>query len=639
MVQHASIISPQDVVRDICAAHPALGDCIRLKKAFAVAQQTYGDRLHSSMHGVGLLEHACGVLRIFAEFCPDEDALVACLLQHVLKCEYAVQTLEEEFGKGVRDIVSRIHLLSHMSTGDWRKSVDDLKIMLVSVADDTRVLILKLCIQCYLIESLERLTPQAKSMHCRQSLQLFAPVAARLGIYTLKYRLEDKAFPEAYPTDAEGIRRQLQLLHKSHGDFLRTSVARLRTYLAEQGMRECKVMAREKHPYSLFQKMHRKSITDIEKITDLIAIRVVVPTLPDCYQALGMLHRLATPISHRFKDYISFPKPNGYQSLHTSVIGLPGAPQKLMVEVQIRTADMHREAEYGIAAHWMYKEVRGIQNAVGRLQLNDVLLRQQSVSSSGAHAVVADTRLVDHIYVLTPHGDIIELPDGGTPLDFAFAVHTDLGLKFKSARVNGSIAPISHKLENGDVVEILTHKHPRPALHWLEELATPSARSKLKNYFFSHNRPQFLARGRDILNAELKSRRLPSLDAELTLLRTFDGQSQAMRDREDLLVKIGMGSVRASSVLQHLPLQEVPTKQQHASSKSRLGDTNAVAIGDKSINMPYRFAKCCSPHLAKPKPDIVGFITRSGDISIHKDGCGMVRSANPQRKIAVSWGK
>jgi (p)ppGpp synthase/HD superfamily hydrolase len=236
--------------------------------------------------------------------------------------------------------------------------------------------------------------------------------------------LEDKAFPEAYPTDADGIRRQLQLLHKSHGDFLRTSVARLRTYLAEQGMRECKVMAREKHPYSLFQKMHRKSITDIEKITDLIAIRVVVPTLPDCYQALGMLHRLATPISHRFKDYISFPKPNGYQSLHTSVIGLPGAPQKLMVEVQIRTADMHREAEYGIAAHWMYKEVRGIQNAVGRLQLNDVLLRQQSVSSSGAHAVVADTRLVDHIYVLTPHGDIIELPDGGTPLDFAFAVHT-----------------------------------------------------------------------------------------------------------------------------------------------------------------------------------------------------------------------
>lgn len=622
---------------DLQKRHPVLAG-ERLQKAFRVASQVYDHRPFDQMERVTLLSHACGVLRIFVEFCPDEDALIACLLQHVLKCDYAVQTLEEEFGRNVRDIVSRIHLLSHMSTTDWRRSVDDLKIMLVSVADDTRVLILKLCIQCYLIESLDELQSQVRMIHCRQSLQLFAPVAARLGIYALKYRLEERAFPVAYPTDAQAIGRQLELLHKAHGNFLKASLAHLRAFLAHEGVK-CEVMAREKHSYSLFQKMQRKSITDIEKVTDLIAVRVVVPTLPDCYQVLGFLHRLATPISHRFKDYISFPKPNGYQSLHTSLIGLPGAPSNLMIEVQIRTADMHREAEYGIAAHWMYKEERTIQRSIGRMQLNDVLLRQQSVNrESGDNA---DLRLVDHIYVLTPHGDIIELPDGGTPLDFAFALHTDLGLKFKSARVNGGIVPISHKLENGDVVEILTHKHPRPALHWMEELATPSARSKLKAYFFSHNRAQFISRGRDALNDELKTRRLPGLDGELTILKTFDGHAQSMREREDLLVKIGMGSVRTSSLLNHLSLQAPPAKKKNApSSKVKAEIKQLIAIGDRSIDMPYRFAKCCSPNTANPRPKhIVGFITRAGDISVHKDDCRMVKSANPDRKISVSWGK
>ncbi|HRH93000.1 MAG TPA: TGS domain-containing protein [Candidatus Peribacteria bacterium] len=622
---------------DLQKRHPVLAG-ERMQKAFRTAAHIYESRPFDQMERMTLFSHACGVLRIFVEFCPDEDALVACLLQHALKCEYPVQTLEEEFGKNVRDIVSRIHLLSHMSTTDWRRSVDDLKIMLVSVADDTRVLILKLCIQCHLIENLDGVKEQMRTIHCRQSLQLFAPVAARLGIYALKYRLEERAFPVAYATDAQAINRQIDMLHKAHGNFLKVTVAHLRAFLAQEGAK-AEVMAREKHAYSLFQKMQRKSITDIEKVTDLIAVRVIVPTLPDCYQVLGLLHRLATPISHRFKDYISFPKPNGYQSLHTSLIGLPGAPNNLMIEVQIRTADMHREAEYGIAAHWMYKEERAIQRSVGRMQLNDVLLRQQSVSRDKGDN--ADLRLVDHIYVLTPHGDIIELPDGGTPLDFAFCLHTDLGLKFKSARVNGGIVPISHKLENGDVVEILTHKHPRPALHWMEELATPSARSKLKAYFFSHNRAQFISRGREMLADELKTRKLPGLDADLTILKTFDGQSQSMREREDLLVKIGMGSVRTSTVLSHLSLDAAPAKKKNAPSKTKVpGIKELIAIGDRSIDMPYRFAKCCSPNTIVPRPKhIVGFITRSGDISVHKDDCRMVKTANPDRKISVSWGK
>ncbi|MBP7114130.1 MAG: bifunctional (p)ppGpp synthetase/guanosine-3',5'-bis(diphosphate) 3'-pyrophosphohydrolase, partial [Candidatus Peribacteraceae bacterium] len=534
-----------EVIRDMV---PGV-DERRLAKALSYAFMLYGDRTMDLLPQITFYDHAVRTAQLLAEFCPDEDAIIAAILQHALKVpEASIAEIGKEFGRPVRDIVSRIHLLSHLYTTDWRKSVDDMKIMLVSVADDIRVLLTALSVACVLMEQLEHVKSEYRMRLCRQSLQLFAPVAARLGIYALKYRLEKSAFPECYPTDAQHIGLQIKRLHTEHGQFLERSAERLKTFLHEQGI-EAQVMARQKQSYSIFQKMHSKSVTALEKITDLFAIRVVVKTVPDCYQTLGLIHQLATPISHRFKDYISFPKPNGYQSLHTCLIGLPEAPDDVMIEVQIRTADMHREAEYGIAAHWMYKEHgrNRVMNSVKQMELSDVLLKQQSVSGD-AQAGEGMT-LVDHIYVLTPRGDIIELPDGGTPLDFAFTLHTDLGLKYKAARVNGGIVPISYKLENGDVIEILTNKHPRPTLQWLEELVTPSGRSKLKAYFFSHNRSQFLTKGKDAVNAELKIRGQLPLDTELSAVAHYEGKTITQKEREDLLVKVGMGSVRTSSIL------------------------------------------------------------------------------------------
>lgn len=621
-----------DIIRDMV---PQV-DQQRLQKALTYASRLYGDRTMDLLPEITLFDHAVRTAQFLAEFCPDEDAIIAAMLQHALKVpEASISEIGKEFGRPVRDIVSRIHLLSHLYTTDWRKSVDEMKIMLVSVADDVRVLLTALSVACVLLEQLEHVKSEYRMRLCRQSLQLFAPVAARLGIYALKYRLEKSAFPECYPTDAQHIALQLKRLHAEHGQFLERSAGRLKQFLHEHGI-EATVVARQKQSYSIFQKMHSKSVTALEKITDLFAIRVIVKSVPDCYQALGLIHQIGTPISHRFKDYISFPKPNGYQSLHTSVIGLPDAPKNIMVEVQIRTEEMHREAEYGIAAHWMYKEGGNtmVMNSVKQMELTDVLLKQQSVGDR--RKTGESMTLVDHIYVLTPRGDIIELPDGGTPLDFAFNLHTDLGLRYKSARVNGAIVPISYKLENGDVVEILTNKHPRPTLQWLEELVTPSGRSKLKAYFFSHNRAEFLTTGRDMVNAELKTRGQPPLDNELSVIGKQDGKTLTLKEREDELVKVGMGSIRTSSILRHVPAR--PMQKKSRSAKAPVAKKDRVGIEGQALTMPYRFAKCCGADIADPKPEkIVGIVTRNGVVNVHRHDCHMVKASNPERKMKMFW--
>lgn len=501
--------------------------------------------------------------------------------------------------------------------------MDDQRTMLLSVSDDLRVLLIALAAACMFQQHIDDIDEAFRLRLCRQSLQLFAPVAARLGMYALKYRLERSAFPECYPSDAALIGSQLQRFHSSHATFLHQTAGAIRTFLEAQGL-PADVMAREKQPFSIFQKMRTRGLSSLENITDLFAVRVVVSEPQDCYQALGLLHRLGTPISHRFKDYISFPKPNGYQSLHTCILGLPHAPSDVMVEVQIRTHSMHQEAEYGVAAHWLYKTGAS----------RDADDHRRSLAKDGT------LPMVDHIYVLTPKGDIIELPDGARPLDFAFHVHTDLGLRFKAARVNGVIAPISHRLENGDVVDVQTHSEPRPALQWIEQLVSSSARSKLKTYFFSHNRDQFLTRGREMVNTELRARGVPRLDSDLSALAVFDGAPLTTSEREDLLVKVGMGSVRISSIFRHI--SGVPAAPPERRAPPRVPLTTrqgpSVHIEGSPHHMPYRFAKCCAPEQASPRPErIVGVVTRMGVVTVHSDACRMIRTVNPDRRLPMCW--
>lgn len=509
----------------------------RVLEAFELAVKRYGDIRHWS--GMTNIEHVLHVLEVLLAFEPDEDAVIACLLQHVLGAKVCtLGELEEKFGRDVRVIVSGVHLLAHVTTRNKRMTLESLRLMFLRVSDDVRVVLIVLCKQRAMLDHLDILDADIRKRFCRDVLLLFAPVAARLGIYTLKHQLEDKAFPVVYATDAARIQEQLSNIHQQNGRFLETTAKSLRTFLRTEGV-SAEVETREKHPYSIFRKMRQKSVTHVEELYDLFALRVVVDNEIACYQVLGLLHRIGHPVAHRFKDYIAFPKPNGYQSLHTTLAHLPGAPDWVFVEVQVRTRPMHREAEFGIAAHWSYKEGGADHDVLRRAQFQRALTHQQPETTG-------ESALMDHIFVLTPRGDVIELPEGATPLDFAFQLHTDLGISFKAAKVNGGIVAMTYQLENGDIVEIVKQREPKPSPKWLTLLRTANARSRLKRFLAAQEQPE----------------------------------------KEEAVIPKAAPKPKAKKAI-----------------------AKAVPIVISEIPMPLRFAKCCKPKPLDRSP-IVGVVNR-----------------------------
>lgn len=594
----------------------------RVRAAFLMAQEMYGDRKHWT--GSDLLTHAMGVLEALLPFQPDEDAVIACLLQHSLDVsDHMLDEVQGRFGADVRIIVSGVHLLSHVTMRNRRMSMDNLRLMFLEVSDDIRVILIALCAHSYALDQIPRLSEDEAKRLCKDSLALFSPVAARLGIYSLKQSVESRAFPVLYPTDSQRIAQQMHDLHEKHGRFLRRVMSKLKAFLEKEGV-HARIEAREKQAYSVFQKMQDKSINHVEELYDLFALRVIVEHEADCYQVLGLLHRIGHPVQHRFKDYLAFPKPNGYRSLHTTLARLPGIPDGLCVEVQVRTEQMHREAEFGIAAHWSYKE--GDVRPKDRLT-KTLAFRQEA--ENGRASLMAD-----HIFVLTPKGDIIELPEGATPLDFAFQVHTNLGLTFRAARVNGAIVPLAYHLENGDIVEILRYREPHPSPRWSTLLRTASARSRLKKYFAHQDLPAHVAVGREMLNEELEDKGLPPLDPDLSLLRVLDGKTLTLQEREEVLANVGQGTVRVQTVLQQLPGTKTPSRRRLMARKEENLSEGSVIESD--IPMPVRFAKCCKPDEG-PRSSVIGIASRTGELRVHRSHCALIKSGNPERRVKVRW--
>lgn len=602
-------------------------DLDRLQKAFDEAVDLYGQQTHWT--GEKLITHCMGVLTMFLSFEPDDDAVIACLLHHVLDTKlWSLDELEEHYGASIRSIVSGVHLLSHVTMKNRRMSLENLRLMFLRVSDDIRIVLLILCDHTYQMEHLEILAPEARRTICRDALQLFAPVAARLGIYSLKHHLESRAFPVMYPVDSARIAEQLAQLEERHGGFLEGASKTLKEFLSESGV-EARVEGREKQPYSIFQKMKGKSVTHVSDVYDLFALRVIVKDEASCYQTLGLLHRIGHPVMGRFKDYIAFPKPNGYKSLHTTLVRLPGVPDNAFIEVQIRTESMHREADLGIAAHWSYKEGGSAEQLIRQSKLHQALSFSQSLEERSMQG------FADHIFALTPNGDIIELPEGATPLDFAFNVHSMIGLCFKAARVNGVIVPLSYQLENGDIVEIIKHREPHPSPNWLYLLKTSAAKSRLKRYLISQDRPNYVMMGKEALNAELSRQHLPSLDPDLSLLREVDGVHLNQAEREDQLMKIAQGAMTAFVFLSHVDALKgmLPQQGEH---RAVVASETAVAKVDGNIPMPVRFARCCKPDAGKHTA-LFGVIGRNGEVRVHRLGCKMTRAVNPERRIGVKW--
>jgi GTP pyrophosphokinase len=576
--------------------------------------------------GVPCLEHVCGTLEVLESFEPDVDLVLAVLAQHLPQHEgWTPQRLAATFGRAATELVGNIRLLSHLHESSQRMSIEHLRDAFLAGAEDPRVILAVLCGRLFLLRQERGLASEARLSLARDAIRLDAPVAARLGIYSLKHQLEAVAFPIVYPTDSERIVDQLLQLTERHGAFLEQASRSLQASLRGHGL-NARVEHRQKLPYSIFLKMREKTVSDLRHIYDLFALRVVVPDSGDCYQVLGWLHQLGHPVQHRFKDYIAFPKPNGYQSLHSTLTRLPGIPEGLFVEVQIRTAAMHREAELGIAAHWNYKE-RGLA-AARRAAFQHLLSDQQA--SGPTHT------LRDHIFVMTPRGDVLELPKGATPLDFAFQVHTTLGLTYRGARVNGEMVAMDHVLDNGDVVEVIRGADAHPSPRWMHLLRTASARSRLRKALQERDRSQHLELGRLMLNDELKRRGVPRLDPDLTLLARLLGEPADRAHREDLLVHLGQGGMKLAQAVTAIDALDERRPKSTTPEVALPREVAWAVTIDAEVPLRHRLAKCCQP-TPKRHRQLVGVVSRRGEVVVHASTCRLLKGADVRRQVGARW--
>jgi GTP diphosphokinase / guanosine-3',5'-bis(diphosphate) 3'-diphosphatase len=502
------------------------------------------------------------------------------------------------------------------------------------MAQDVRVILIKLADRLHNLRTLDPLPEEKRKATALETLQIYAPIAHRLGIWRIKWELEDLAFKHLDPVAYRELARKVEKKRSERVHLIEKAIQQLQRALAEAGL-EATVQGRPKHLWSIYQKMQREGV-DIDRIYDLIALRVIVNTEAECYLALGVVHKLWAPLPGMFTDYIAKPKPNGYQSLHTKVVG----PDGEIMEVQIRTWEMHRNAEYGIAAHWRYKEVGdepqrkpdALDQALAWLRELMEMNRDIRDASEFTRSVIGDL-FRDQVFVFTPKGDVIDLPKGSTPIDFAYRIHTQIGHRCIGAKVNGKLVPLDYQLQTGDVVEIITSKHPKgPSPDWLRFVKTSLARNRIKRYLKEQSYAENLQRGRELLAEALEKAGL-SLGEVLESGKLDElAEAYQLQNANDLLAAIGWGSVSVQSVVNKL---KPPAPKPRVTV---VNPTEAVTLPARKGTLLYRLAKCCTP---VPNDPIVGYISRGRGIIVHRTDCRNIirlQEAEPERIVALDWG-
>ena len=628
------------------AAHPK-SDVRLLQRGYDVAEECHRGQLRKS--GDPYITHPLAVATILAELGMDTTTLVAALLHDTVEdTGFTLEDVTTQFGNDVGHLVDGVTKLDKVKFGDAAEA-ETIRKMVVAMARDPRVLVIKLADRLHNMRTLRFLPPAKQERKARETLEVLAPLAHRLGMNTVKWELEDLSFATLYPKRYDEIVRLVAERAPSRDTYLKEVIERVGQDLKD-GNIKAEITGRPKHYYSIYQKMivRGREFTDIY---DLVGIRVLVESERDCYATLGVIHANWQPVPGRFKDYIAMPKFNMYQSLHTTVIGPGGKP----VELQIRTYAMHRTAEYGIAAHWKYKESKsavadpaGISDEMGWLrQLLDWQREAQEPEE------FLDSLRYDlagkEVYVFTPKGDVLALPAGATPVDFAYAVHTEVGHRCIGARVNGKLVALESTLENGDTVEVFTSKSETagPSQDWLAFVKSPRARTKIRQWFAKERREDAIEAGKTALSkavrkAALPMKRLLGNDNLLTL-----AQDMHLTDVSALYAAIGEGHVSAQSVVEKLITQlggsegsvedlsegVVPVVDPLSATR-RTGDSGVVVKGVSDVWV--KLARCCTP---VPGDDILGFVTRGGGVSVHRRTCTNADSllAQPDRVVEVDW--
>ena len=594
--------------------------------------------------GEPYVQHPLETALLLADLQMDRASICAGLLHDVPEdTSFTLDQIQETFGPEIAKLVDGVTKLSRIQ---WEtleeQQAENLRKMFLAMAEDVRVVIIKLCDRLHNVRTLEGKAPPARKRIARETLEIYAPLAHRLGIWELKWRLEDGAFYYLEPERYQELKRLLADTRETREGFIEEAIHTLTAELEKHGLRPT-VTGRPKHIYSIYSKMLRTG-RSFDQLYDLLAIRVLVDAIPECYAALGIVHSLWTPVPGQFDDYIAMPKGNMYQSLHTAVIG----PRGRFLEVQIRTHEMHQMAEHGIAAHWRYKEGKegpGDQAFEAKLAwLRQLMGWQQELSSAQEFVESVKMDLFqDQVYVFTPKGDIKDLPAGSTPLDFAYRIHTDVGHRCVGARVNGKLVSLDYQLKNGDIVDIVTSKSSRgPSRDWLNLVHTAHAREKIRQWFKQQERAQNIARGKEMLDKELQRLGLGGLGAIPDDKLADVAESLHQGSLELLYAALGYGGVGVQTVIGRLglrtptveaPLPELPPEGAAAPRGDTTGAIQVMGVGD----LLTRMATCCKP---VPGDEIIGYITRGKGITVHRRDCRNVRAEDePERLVQVDWGR
>jgi guanosine-3',5'-bis(diphosphate) 3'-pyrophosphohydrolase len=603
----------------------------------AVRFSASAHRGQKRMSGEDFVSHTIAVATILAEQLLDTTTIVAALLHDVVEdSDVRADDVAREFGAEVAAIVdglTKISSLTFRSTAE--EQVENYRKLLLSIAKDARVIIIKLADRLHNMRTLEHLPADRRTRIALETREIYAPLAHRFGMAGMKAELEDLAFKFLEPEEFRELVGQVAAKRAAREQAILKLGAPLERELKRAGLEWFEITGRPKHLWSIYQKM-RKRNKPFDEIYDLMAVRVIVRTVPECYHVLGIVHHNWTPIQERIKDYIASPKSNAYQSLHTTVFG-PGGQ---LYEVQIRTQEMHRTAEFGIAAHWRYKRDGGKPNELDR-QLGwfrQLLELQQDTHSPEEFLEFLKIELYqDEVFVFTPQGDVKRLPKGSTPIDFAFHVHTEVGLRCQGAKVNGRIAPLHRELKSGDTIEILTSATARPSRDWLSHVRTARARHKIKQWINHEEEKVSLALGREILAREVRRRRLDALD-DARLARA--AQALSLADGRGLEIAVGRGDVPIGPVMRALypdlpadAIQEPkPTVFGRVIDRLRLGRGIKIQGVD---GLMVRYAQCCQP---VPGDPVVGYVTQGRGISIHRADCpNLLTLAADGRRVDIDW--
>ncbi|WP_353929991.1 bifunctional (p)ppGpp synthetase/guanosine-3',5'-bis(diphosphate) 3'-pyrophosphohydrolase [Okeanomitos corallinicola TIOX110] len=622
-------------------------DSILICNAFKFAYQLHQGQSRKS--GEPYIAHPVAVADLLRDLGGSPAMIAAGFLHDVVEdTEVTIEQIEENFGPEVRLLVEGVTKLSKINfTSKTESQAENFRRMFLAMAQDIRVIVVKLADRLHNMRTLQYMSEASRRRSAQETRDIFAPLANRLGIWRIKWELEDLAFKYLEPEAFREIQQHVSEKRTAREEKLTKATEVLKDRMRLAGIKCLDVSGRPKHLHSIYQKMQRQQ-KEFHEIYDLAALRIIVQTNEDCYRALAVVHDSFRPIPGRFKDYIGLPKPNRYQSLHTGVIGLTGRP----LEVQIRTMEMHHIAEYGIAAHWKYKETGASNSQVTGTDEKFTWLRQllewQSDLKDAQEYLdsVKDNLFEDDVYVFTPKGDVVPLSPGATTIDFAYRIHTEVGNHCAGARVNGRIVPLSTRLHNGDIVDIITQKNSHPSLDWLNFVRTSAAKYRIKQWYKRSHRDENIARGRDILEKELGKTGFDNLlksDAMHTVAEKCNYHSV-----EDLLAALGYGEITLNLVLNRWrevikveqPVADViPFIPKESTSKtaresqpisSRASDSPIIGVE----GLVYYIAGCCTPI---PGEGIIGVVTRGRGISVHRQGCQNVDHVECERLVPVSW--